>query len=99
MALPKKYYRDLYRLFCAIETEREAKMLLEDILAPRELDSVAKRWQEIQALAAGLPQRDIARKLRISMSKITRGSRMLQYGSGGFRHFLRKLGKKVHTKN
>ncbi len=93
MPLPQRYYKDLYRLFRSIETEQEAKMLLQDILTPQELDSVAERWQEIQLLAKVMPQRKIAKKLGISMSKITRGSRMLQQGTGGFRHFLKKLKK------
>lgn len=66
-------------------------MILEDILTPQELASLAERWQLIQKLDAGEPQRDIAEELGISISKITRGSRMLQYGKGGFKHFLRKL--------
>lgn len=69
-------------------------MLLKDILTPQELDSVAERWQLIQMLAAGVPQREIAKKLGISISKITRGSRMLQYGSGGFGVFLDRVKKK-----
>ena len=68
-------------------------MLLEDILTPQELDAVAERWQLIRALHSGRPQRTIARELKLSISKITRGSRMLKYGSGGFRHFLQKLRK------
>jgi TrpR family trp operon transcriptional repressor len=87
--------KDLYKLFCAIETPEEAKLLLEDILTPQELESVAERWQEVQLLAKGMTQRDVAKKLNISISKVTRGSRMLQYGTGGFRLFLEKLGKKI----
>lgn len=68
-------------------------MLLEDILTPGELESLAERWQEIQLLAAGKTQRAVAAKLGISISKVTRGSRMLQYGTGGFAHFLKKLKK------
>lgn len=86
-------HKDLYKLFCAIETPAEAKLLLEDILTPQELDSVAERWQEVQLLAQGMTQRDVAKKLDISISKVTRGSRMLQYGSGGFSLFLKKMGK------
>ncbi len=65
-------------------------MLLRDILTPAELDSIVERWQLIQELEAGTPQREIAKKLNISISKITRGSRMMQYGEGGFGHFLKK---------
>lgn len=69
-------------------------MLLKDILTPQELDSVAERWQLIQMLDAGVPQREIAKKLGISISKITRGSRMMQYGSGGFDMFLKRVKRK-----
>ena len=93
MPLSPSSYKELYELFAAVDSPKEAKMLLEDILTPQELESIAQRWQEIQALARGDSQRDIAKELKISISKITRGSRMLQYGGGGFRHFLRKLHK------
>lgn len=90
---PARQYKDLYALFSSINGEKEAKMLLEDMLTPQELASLAERWQLIQELHKGTPQRTIANKLGISISKITRGSRMLQYGSGGFGYFLKKLEK------
>lgn len=93
MSSPSSAHKDLYKLFSAIETPEEARLLLEDILTPQELESVAERWQEIQLLAKGVTQREVAKKLNISISKVTRGSRMLQYGNGGFLHFLKKLGK------
>ena len=95
MPVPPKHLRDLYELFLAIETPKEAKNLLADILTPQELEAIAERWQEIQLLAAGLPQREVAKRLGISIAKTSRGSRMLQYGNGGFLHFLKKLGKKI----
>lgn len=92
--MPSSSLRDLSKLFVSVTTEKEAELLLEDILTPRELRSVAERWRIVQALASGMTQRDINKKLKISISKITRGSRMLKHGSGAFRHFLQKLGKK-----
>jgi len=94
MPVPKKHLKDLYALFASVETEQEAERLLADILTPQELASVAERWQLVQELAKGAPQREIAEKLGVSISKITRGSRMLQYGSGGFRRFLGKRGRR-----
>ncbi len=87
--------RDLCTLFVHIRNQREAEMLLKDILTPRELASVAERWQLIQMLARGVRQREVKKKLKISISKVTRGSRMLKDGSGGFGLFLKRLGKKV----
>ncbi|MBI5794551.1 helix-turn-helix domain-containing protein [Candidatus Uhrbacteria bacterium] len=92
--MPKKqHYREFYKLIATIRGEKEAELLMKDLLTPQELDSVTERWQEIQLLAQGMTQRDIAEKLNISISKITRGSRVLQYGTGGFAHFLKKLKK------
>jgi len=94
MTISPKHLRDLYELFSQVRSEQEAEKLLNDILTPQELASVAERWQLVQELAKGTPQREIAKKLAISISKITRGSRMLQYGGGGFELFLEKMGKK-----
>lgn len=93
MKSDKKSLRDLYRLFASIGNDKECEMLLKDILTPQELETIAERWLLIQALGSGMTQRDTAKKCGVSISKITRGSHMLQHGSGGFGHFLRKLGK------
>lgn len=98
MAAPQKHLRDLYVLFSSVRSAEEAEKLLADILTPQELESVAERWQLIQELAKGTPQRTIAKKLKISISKITRGSRMLQFGSGGFGMFLGRMRKGVGSR-
>ena len=91
-----EHYRQLYELFTSVRGKAEAELLLKDILTPAELDSIAERWQLIQALHGGMTQRDISKKLNVSISKITRGSHMLKRGDGGFAYFLKKLrsGKK-----
>ena len=91
MPIPPQHLKQLWQLLAVIEDEKEAKMLMEDLLTPQEVESIAERWQIIQQLEKGLPQREIAKKLNASIVKITRGSRVMQYGSGGFRHFLKKL--------
>jgi len=93
MPVPKQHYKDLYQLMVAISSEREAKKLLEDILTPQELDSLAERWQIVQELEKGISQRDISKKLGVSISKVTRGSRVMQYGTGAFKQFLKRFRK------
>lgn len=95
MPTPERHYRDLCELLASIETSKEASVLLKDLLTPQEMESLAERWQLVQLLAKGISQREIAENLNISISKVTRGSRVLQYGAGGFLHFLRKLKKAV----
>ena len=91
MPVSKKHLAELYQLFAAIENDDEARRLLTDILTPQELESIAERWQLIKQLHAGKPQRNIAEDLGISISKISKGSRVLQYGEGGFDIFLERL--------
>lgn len=93
MALTPKQLQDLYKLFSSAESIKEVEKLLKDILTPQELECLSERWQLIQELHLGKPQRKIAAELGISISKITRGSHMLQHGTGGFQYFLNKLQK------
>lgn len=85
------HQQDLINLFASIESKEEAEMLLKDILTPQEREDIAERWQLIQALASGLTQREVAKKCKVSISKVTRGAHEMKYGSGGFGHFLRKI--------
>ncbi len=94
MSVSPKHLQQLYALFASIKGEKEAELLLTDILTPQELESLAERWQLVRALDAGVPQREIAEKLGISISKVTRGSSALKFGKGGFAHFLKKLRSK-----
>lgn len=91
--MQKKHVKELAQLFSSIESEEEAAKLLKDLCTPQEIDSFAERWEIIQQLAARKTQREVAEKLGVSISKVTRGSRVLQYGEGGFELFLKKLQK------
>lgn len=86
----KKHLEELYQLFSKIRTKKEAKMLMKDILTPQELESLGERWQLIKLLAKEVPQREVSKKLGISIAKVSRGSRALKYGSGGFNLFLKR---------
>lgn len=51
---------------------------LEEILTPAERHDLGLRWELMQRLKAGLPQRQIAAELGISLCKITRGAKILR---------------------
>lgn len=87
----KQDFHELWRLFASVRSAEEAEILLTDLLTPAERRKIAKRWEELKLLAKGMPQRQIAGKLGVSISKITRGSRVLQEGSGGAWLFLERL--------
>jgi TrpR family trp operon transcriptional repressor len=70
---------------------------MEDILTPTELEKIVTRWQIIKQLSRGVPQREIAKKLGVSIAKITRGSRELRDKKGGFNQVLEKYYKKKQS--
>lgn len=86
-ALPmskKQAYTELLRMLAQPRGIQDWDKLLHDLLTPKERESLAERWQIVRLLAEGMPQREIAERLGVSISKITRGSRVLQEGKGGF---------------
>lgn len=71
-----------------IKGRQEAKDFLKNILTPVELEEIVKRLQIIKLLKKGMPQREIAKKLDVSIGTITRGSRELKYGAPGFKKII-----------
>lgn len=75
---------ELADIIVSIKERQIAKDFLKNILTPTELDEVAKRLQIVKLLKKGISQREIAKKLDVSIGTITRGSRELKYGAPGF---------------
>lgn len=94
MAQKRSQIDDLAKLLAAARTTGELKRLLNDLLTPQEIDELALRWKIAHELLVGRTQRDIAERLGVSISKITRASRAVQYGNGGFQMFVSRLKKK-----
>ena len=84
----QKYRKELANLLSQIKDSVLMDAFLQDLLTPGEFNEMARRWQIIKQLARGLPQREIAKNLGVSIATITRGSRELQDKKGGFRKVL-----------
>lgn len=61
-----------------------------DLLSPAEYKDLAVRWQIVKQLHKDVTQRDITKKLHVSISTVTRGSRELMNKKGGFNKILEK---------
>lgn len=90
MPIPKKHLDELYALLMKAKTSKDMRLLLADLLTPKERATVAERLQLVQMLMSGTPQRTIAKTLKMSISKVTRGSLALKVSKGGFRKFIPK---------
>lgn len=49
-----------------------------EIMTPKEVRDLSSRWELVKLLEEGISQREIARRLHLSLCKITRGSRQLK---------------------
>ncbi|HLD63577.1 MAG TPA: Trp family transcriptional regulator [Candidatus Peribacteraceae bacterium] len=76
---------ELIKLLAKHRSAKQWQALLQDLFTPQERASLGERLQIVKLLAKGVPQRGIAKKLGVSISKVTRGSRVLQYGKGGLK--------------
>lgn len=83
------YFDELCEVLTGIQSRGDARLLLQDLLTPSERRSVAERVQLVKLLLREVPQREISARLKISIAKVTRGSRALKMSRGGFRKFIR----------
>lgn len=89
--MDKKYRQELINLLIGIKNAKLMDEFMEDILTPAEFEEIVTRWQIVKQLSKGVPQREIAKKLGVSIAKITRGSRELRDKKGGFWKVLKTL--------
>lgn len=86
--MEKQYIKELADVIASIRGASLAESFLHNILTPSELEEISKRLQIAKLLINGVPQRDVAKKLGVSMGTVSRGSRELKYGADGFKKVL-----------
>ncbi len=81
-----KYTKELISVL--VKLGASDKKLLEafliDLLTPAEYREIGLRWQIVRMLHKGIPQRQTAEKLGVSVATVSRGSRELLDPKGGF---------------
>ena len=79
-----KHVNELTEAIVSIKDKALAKAFLQNILTPSELDEISRRLQIVKLLKKGVPQREVAKKLNVSIGTVSRGARELKYGETGF---------------
>ncbi len=74
----KTVTNELIELFANTKDRKEMEMLFKEIFTPSEIDTLTMRWQLLKDLYDGKTQRKIAATHKISLCKITRGSKLLK---------------------
>ncbi len=62
---------------------------LKSILTDNEARDISSRWELVKLLDKGMSQRKIADKLKLSLCKITRGSKELKKENSAFKKVIR----------
>lgn len=88
-----KNLEEIAEIFAEAKDKQLINGFLSQILTANEIKEVSERWELVKMIYAGIPQREIARKLGISLCKITRGARELKKNNNAFKKILEKKGK------
>jgi TrpR family transcriptional regulator, trp operon repressor len=76
--------------FCSITDREDMRRLFAEIFTSAELDDLTLRWKLLAELTEGRTQRDISKRLGISLCKITRGARLLKDEKSVLRSIFKK---------
>jgi Trp operon repressor len=71
-------FSEIAAVLSGIEDPKMMELFLKELFTDRELATLELRWRLLQDLFVGIPQRKIAETHRISLCKITRGSKVLK---------------------
>jgi TrpR family trp operon transcriptional repressor len=71
-------FKEFVKILTEIDNEAETEKFLKEILTSKEINDITLRWQLLKELYQGDTQRKIAERHRISLCKITRGSKLLK---------------------
>ncbi len=85
-------FKRLFNAFAAIGNEEECGAFLEDLCTISEIKSMAQRLEVARLLKKGESYSEIAEKTGASTATISRVSRCLNYGNGGYTVILERIG-------
>lgn len=91
----KESLSNLYKAFALINDPAEAEAFLTDLCTIKEMQDMAQRLVAAEMLKKGENYLNIASEIGISTATISRVSRALNYGSGGYELILERLGEKA----
>jgi len=84
---------ELIQVFCEIQNSVDMKNFFSEIFTAAEIKTFCDRWEIMKRLYQKTPQREIAGDLKISLCKITRGSKILKKKDSAFLKVLKKYYK------
>lgn len=84
-------HKKLAQYISQLKNEEEVATFLEAVLTPSERSKIDERIRIFVELLKGQPQRQIAEKLDVSITSVTRGSRVLKYDDPKIKEIMTRL--------
>ena len=81
----------LLKVILALETPEECAAFFDDICTIKELQDMSQRLEVALLLEQGLNYQEISARTTVSTATISRVSKCLNYGSGGYRAAIERL--------
>ena len=91
--LDKERLQRLYKAVLSLETEEECAQFFEDVCTIQETEAIAQRIEVACQLNKGKSYVDINKSTGASTATICRVSRCLNYGSGGYKTVIERMGE------
>ena len=82
---PTEQMKELFSAILSLKSKDEATGFFRDLLTIAELKEFSNRWQMVKMLYVGKPYTEIAKKLNVSTTTISRVAHWLQNGFGGYK--------------
>jgi len=86
----KNNLKELSLILSRIDDANIIEEFFKSILTRNEVNAINLRWELVKLLYQGFSQRDIAKRLRLSLCKITRGSKELKKENSVFLRVIKK---------
>lgn len=81
----------LYEVLSEIKTPEEFELFFQDLCTYAEIDNLSQRVDAAQLLLKGGTYNEVIKEAKISSATLSRVSRCIQHGSGGYSKILKEI--------
>lgn len=82
---------NLFQAILSLKNTKEAELFFRDLCTIDEIKEMSDRWEIVDLLKKGKTYREIAEKLKISTTTVSRVASWLNYGMGGYETIYNRL--------
>ncbi len=89
----KPMLKELYKEIVKIQDEKECELFFEDLCTVKELESMSQRLKAAKMLLENKTYNEIIDETEISSATLSRVSKSVRYGEGGYKNVIEKADK------